>query len=224
MAQGNEDLIIKSQMEKMVDSYDSYMKKVTFGREHILRQATIDLAGIQPGQSVLEVGCGTGTLTLAAKRQAGPSGEAAGIDIIPGMIEASRRKAAEAQEQITFQEGSIANIPFPENHFDVVMCSFMIFHMSAETRRKGMAEIHRVLKPDGRLLLLDLALPSQPFQRAIAQRLLGFSAGENLRDLLPLMESSGFSDLEFGPAKFRIFGLSVIGYVRGKAKKTAGSI
>ena len=219
MTHGNEDQIMKSQMEKMVDSYDSYMKRATFGREHALRKMTVELAGVKPGDSVLEVGCGTGTLTLAAKRQAGSSGNVCGIDIIPGMIEVSQRKTAETQEEITFQEGSIDKIPFSATQFDVVMCSFMIFHMSEETRRKGISEIQRVLKPGGRLLVLDLALPTHPFQRAIAQRLLGFAAGDDLRDLLPLMEASGFSALEHGTAKFRLFGLSLIGYVRGNARK-----
>jgi ubiquinone/menaquinone biosynthesis C-methylase UbiE len=90
-------------MAKMVPSYDSYMRKVTLGRERTLREMTVRLAQIKPGDCVLEVGCGTGTLTLAAKRQAGPSGKAFGIDIIPGMIEASRRKAAQANEDIAFQ-------------------------------------------------------------------------------------------------------------------------
>ena len=220
MTQGNEDQIIKGQMEKMVDTYDSYMKKATFGREHILRRMTVELAGVKAGDTVLEVGCATGSLTLAAKQAAGPSGKVFGIDIIPGMIEASQRKAAQANLEITFKLASIDSLPFPDNTFDEVMCSFMIFHMSAETRRKGITEIQRVLKPGGRLLVLDLALPAQPFQRAVAQRLLGFSAGDDLRDLIPLMEAAGFSDLEFGPSKFRIFGLSLIGYGRGNARKT----
>jgi ubiquinone/menaquinone biosynthesis C-methylase UbiE len=215
----DKDQIIKGQMEKMVDTYDSYMKKATFGREHILRRMTVELAGVKAGDTVLEVGCATGTLTLAAKQAAGPSGKVYGIDIIPGMIEASQRKAAQANVEITFQLGSIDSIPFPNSHFDQVMCSFMIFHMSDETRRKGIAEIQRVLKPGGRLLALDLALPPQPFQRWIARKLLGFSANEDLRDLIPLMEASGFSGMEYGPAKFKIFGLSVIGYVRGNAAK-----
>jgi ubiquinone/menaquinone biosynthesis C-methylase UbiE len=215
----DKDQIIKGQMEKMVDTYDAYMKKATFGREHILRRMTVELAGVKAGDTVLEVGCATGTLTLAAKQAAGPSGQVFGIDIIPGMIEASQRKAAQANMEVTFKVGSIDSIPFPDSHFDEVMCSFMIFHMSDETRRKGIAEIQRVLKPGGRLLLLDLALPPQPFQRWIARKLLGFSAEDDLRNLIPLMDASDFSDMEYGLSKFRILGLSVVGYVRGSARK-----
>jgi len=121
---------------------------------------TVNLAQVKPGDCVLEVGCGTGTLTLAAKRQAGPSGKVFGIDIIPGMIELCQRKAAQANLDVTFQLGSIDDIPFSANQFDVVMCSFMIFHMSEMVRRKGIIEIYRVLRPQGRLLVLDLALPT----------------------------------------------------------------
>jgi len=215
-----EDKLMKSQMEKMVPSYDSYMKKMTLGRERVLRDETVNLAQVKAGDCILEIGCGTGTLTLAAKRKAGPSGKAFGIDTIPGMIEASQRKAAEANEDITFQPGSIDNIPFSANQFDVVMCSFMIFHMSETTRRKGIAEIHRVLKPQGRLLVLDMALPSHPLPRAIAKMLFGGMLEHELQELRPLMESSGFSNIEIAPAKFRVLGLSILSYVRGSAKKS----
>ena len=218
--QVNEDEAMKSQMEKMVPSYDSYMRTMTLGRERTLRKTTVSLAQVKPGDCVLEVGCGTGTLTLAAKRQAGPSGKVIGIDIIPGMIEASRRKAAQANEDIAFQLGGIDDIPFPANQFDVVMCSFMIFHMSETTRRKGIAEIYRVLKPQGRLLVLDLALPTQPVSRAIAQRLFGGMLEHDLRELLPLMQASGFCNVETAPAKFRVLGLPILAFVRGSARKS----
>jgi ubiquinone/menaquinone biosynthesis C-methylase UbiE len=214
------DKIMKSQMEKMVPSYDSYMRIMTFGRERTLREMTVRLAQVKPGDCVLEVGCGTGTLTLAAKRQAGPSGKVFGIDVIPGMIELSQRKAEQANEDVTFQLGSIDDIPFPANHFDAVMCSFMIFHMSETTRRKGIAEVHRVLKPQGRLLVLDLALPPQPLPRAIAQMLFGGMLEHDLQELLSLMEASGFSNLEIAQAKFRVLGLSVLAFVRGSAQKS----
>ena len=214
-----EDKLMKSQMEKMVPSYDSYMKKVTLGRERVLREETVNLAQVKAGDCVLEIGCGTGTLTLAAKRRVGASGKAFGIDIIPGMIEASQRKAAEANEEITFRSGSIDDIPFSANQFDVVMCSFMIFHMSETVRRKGIAEIYRVLKPQGRLLVLDLALPTQPLPRVIAQVLFGGMLQHDLRELFPLMEASGFSDVEFAQAKFRVLGLSILAFVRAIARK-----
>src|SRR4030042_2546462 len=83
----DEDTIIKNQMEKMVDSYDLYMKRITLGREDALRKMTVDLAQVKQGDCILEVGCATGTLSLAAKRQAGPTGSVFAIDIIPGMIE-----------------------------------------------------------------------------------------------------------------------------------------
>lgn len=215
----DEDKFMKSQMEQMVPSYDAYMRQMTFGRERVLRAMTVRLAEIKPGDSVLEVGCGTGTLTLAAKQQAGPTGKVVGIDIIPGMIEASRRKAELAHQEITFQLGSMADIPFPDDHFDAVLCSFMIFHMSEATRRKGLAEIQRVLKPGGRLLVLDLALPPRLLSRAIARILFGGLFGHELRELLPLMETSGFVDIEIAQAKFRVLGLSVLAFVRGRVRK-----
>jgi ubiquinone/menaquinone biosynthesis C-methylase UbiE len=217
--QVDEDQAMKSQMEKMVATYDSYMRRITLGREQALREMTLNLAQVKPGDHVLEVGCGTGTLTLAAKRQTGPSGKVFGIDVIPGMIELSQRKAAQAGEDITFKSGSIDDIPFSANQFDVVMCSFMIFHMSEMIRRKGIAEIHRVLKPQGRLLVLDLALPTQPLQRTIARVLFGGMLQHDLQELILLMDASGFSDVEIAPAKFRILGLSILAFVRGSARK-----
>jgi ubiquinone/menaquinone biosynthesis C-methylase UbiE len=216
--QVDEDELMKSQMEKMVDSYDSYMRKVTLGREKKLREMTVDLAQVKPGESVLEIGCGTGSLTLTAKRRVGSAGEAFGIDLIPGMIAVSQRKAAEANEKIAFQQGSIDNLPFPDNRFDVVLCSFMIFHMSDDTRRKGIVEIRRVLKPGGRLLVLDMAVPAQPLQKAIAKMLFGGMLEHELRELSPLMEASGFSDIELGSASFSILGLQILGFVRGSAR------
>jgi ubiquinone/menaquinone biosynthesis C-methylase UbiE len=216
----DEDRAMKSQMEQMVSSYDSYMRRMTLGRERALREMTVSLAQVKPGDCVLEVGCGTGTLTLAAKRQAGPSGKVFGIDVIPGMIELCQRKAAQANLDVTFQLGSIDDIPFSANQFDVVMCSFMIFHMSEMVRRKGIIEIYRVLRPQGRLLVLDLALPTHPLPRVIAQLLFGSMLQHDLRELLPLMEATGFSDVEIAQAKFRVLGLSILAFVRGSARKS----
>lgn len=213
--QADEDSVMKSQMERMVNSYDLYMKRITLGREKALREMTVNLALVKPGDCVLEVGCATGSLTLEAKRKAGSSGKVFGIDIIPGMIEVSRQKSTQAGLDVTFQLGSIEDITFPKNHFDVVMCSFMIFHMSEQTRRKGITEIFRVLKPEGRLMVLDLALPANPVSRVITKILLGFMLKHDLKELMPLMETCGFTKIEFSQAKYRILGFSVLSFVRG---------
>lgn len=211
----NEDDAIKSQMEQMVDSYDSYMKKITLGRENALREMTVNLAQVKPGDSVLEIGCGTGTLTLAAKRQAGPQGKVFGIDIIPGMIELSRKKATQAKLDVTFQLGSIEDIPFSTDQFDVVICSFMIFHMSEMVRQKGITEIYRVLKPHGQLMVLDLSLPKYPLSRAIAKVFLGYMLKHDLQELLPPMKAAGFSEIEISQVKYRVLGLPILSFVRG---------
>jgi demethylmenaquinone methyltransferase/2-methoxy-6-polyprenyl-1,4-benzoquinol methylase len=136
------------------------------------------------------------------------------------MVDLSRRKAEQAREDISFQLGSIDDIPFSADRFNAVMCSFMIFHMSEPVRRKGMMEIHRVLKPGGRLLILDLSLPTAPVSRTIARVLFGGMLEHDLRELLPLMDASGFSNVEIAPVKFRVLGLSVLAYIRGSARKS----
>jgi ubiquinone/menaquinone biosynthesis C-methylase UbiE len=214
-----EDKAIKDQMEKMVGKYDSYMKKITLGREAALRSATVGLAQIKPGESVLEVGCGTGTLTLAAKKKAGLSGKVCGIDIIPGMIERCRQKASQANLDVDFGPGSIEEVPFPDNTFDAVMCSFMIFHMSDEVRRKGISEILRVLKPGGRFLVIDLALPEAQVSKSIAKLFLGFLLDHDLKELVPLMAEAGFAKTEKLKVNFRIMGLPVLSALLGRKQK-----
>jgi ubiquinone/menaquinone biosynthesis C-methylase UbiE len=211
----DEDTLIKNQMERMVNSYDTYMKRITFGREDALRKMTVNLAGVKPGDCVLEIGCATGSLSLAVKRQAGPTGSVFAIDIIPGMIEVSQKKAAEANLDITFQLGNIAAIPFPDEKFDVVICSFMIFHMSEGVRYRGIEEIYRVLKPQGKLMVLDISLPPQSLSRKILKLFLGFMLKHDLNELLPIMESSGFSQRELSRAKYRVLGLPLLSFVRG---------
>ena len=213
----SEDVQMRNAMEHMAGSYDSYMRMMTLGTERRLRDLEAGLAELKPGDQVLEVGCGTGTLTLAAKRRVGPTGQAYGIDQIPTMIETSRRKAEQAGVDISFQVGGIDAIPFPEGKFDAVLCSFMIFHMSDGVRRRGIQEIRRVLKPGGRLVLVDMALPEGGVSRAIAKTLFGGMMQHELSELVPLMQESGFVNVQVAPLNYRVFFLPVLSYARGIA-------
>jgi ubiquinone/menaquinone biosynthesis C-methylase UbiE len=88
---------------RMAGYYDLIMFLLTQGREKKLRQVTLDLAQIKPGDKVLEIGCGTGTLSIAAKTRVGDSGEVAGLDIAPEMIAAAVRKSCAKRSMWVFR-------------------------------------------------------------------------------------------------------------------------
>ena len=191
----------EGQMGNWARYYDFIMVLMTFGREKKLRQMEISRAQIKPGDKVLEIGSGTGTLSIAAKAQVGASGEVYGIDIAPEMVEVASRKAAKQGVGVNFQTGSIAGIPFPDSRFDVVMCSFMIFHMPEDVRMKGFKEIFRVLKSGGHLVIIDSASKDKRY---------------DVRELAPVLKANLFTDIEIEGIDFK----PVRGWVlRGKATK-----
>ncbi|HSW58459.1 MAG TPA: methyltransferase domain-containing protein [Dehalococcoidales bacterium] len=178
------------QMGSWARYYDLIMTLMTFGREDKLRQTTVKLARLEPGDRVLEIGCSTGTLSLASKGQVGPSGEVFGIDIAPEMIAVARRKATRKGVDVNFQVGSIAGIPFPDNRFDTVLCSFMIFHMPEDIRLQGFKEIYRVLKSEGHLFIVDSASKDKRY---------------DVRELAPVLKANSYTDIESGGMRFALF-------------------
>ena len=122
---------------------------------------TLELSEVRPGQKLLDVGCGTGSLAIVAKAKAGPDGEVHGIDAAPGMIKVALRKADNAGTDVRFQVGLIEGIPFPDDQFDLALSTFMLHHLPDDLKRKGFAEIYRVLKPGGHFLTVDFGAPKQ---------------------------------------------------------------
>jgi len=194
-------------------TYDALVGLLTFGQEGKLRRATLELAHITPGERILEVGCGTGTLTLAAKAKTGAGGQVSGIDIAPDMIETAKRKAARAGLEVVFQVARIEEIPFPDGQFDLVLSSLMLHHVPGEeAKRQGMKEVLRVLKPGGRLLIVDVAPPANPHLRGLASLLVGHGMmAHGVSEFSPLLEETGFVDIQSGPTSS-----SFLGYLSGK--------
>jgi len=163
-----------------------------------------DLASLQPGEQVLDVGCGTGALALEAQRRVGGTGRVVGIDPGAQQITRARAKAARRRLPAEFEIGVIERLPFPDQTFDVALSTLMMHHLPASLKRQGLAEIARVLKPGGRLVIADFKR-----QRDRQGRAARFHAGgSDLRDLVALVENSGLSDVateEMRPRRFSAF-------------------
>jgi demethylmenaquinone methyltransferase/2-methoxy-6-polyprenyl-1,4-benzoquinol methylase/phosphoethanolamine N-methyltransferase len=139
--------------------YDMMVNVISLGHAGMLRRMTVDNAQIHPGDSILDVGCGTGEVALLAKTRT-KAGKVHGIDPAPEMIAVARSKAARKKIDVDFRVGVIEALPFPDASIDVVTSSLMMHHLPEELQIGGMAEVYRVLKPGGRLLIADFMRPT----------------------------------------------------------------
>src|SRR5690349_19036626 len=103
--------------------YDLLVATIMLGFEGRFREKQLKLARLQPGERVLDVGCGTGTLAIAAKRHVGASGSVSGVDPAAEMIERAIRKAGRAGVDVAFQTAAAEELPFADASFDVVLSS-----------------------------------------------------------------------------------------------------
>ncbi len=174
------------------------------GQWRELRQRTATLARIQPGEQVLDVGCGTGTLAIEVQSRVGTAGRVAGVDPGTQQIARARAKAARRNVPIEFQIGVIEQLPFPDQTFDVVLSTLMMHHLPASLKSQGLAEIVRVLKPGGRLVIADFKRK----QERAGQAARFHAGGSSMQDLAALVKEAGFEHLEIEemrPPRFSAF-------------------
>jgi ubiquinone/menaquinone biosynthesis C-methylase UbiE len=189
------------------------------GRE--LRQRTATLAQLQPGEQVLDVGCGTGTLALEVQRRVGSAGRVIGIDPGEEQIARARAKAARRHLPIEFQIGVIEQLAFPDQTFDVVLSTLMMHHLPVSLKRQGLAEIARVLKSGGRLVIADFKRK----QERAGQAARFHAGGSGLHELAALVSDAGFSRVEIEempPARFSAF--PGAGFIRAYKSSDASAI
>jgi len=184
--------------------YDLFGKLISFGHDDAIRKKLVALAAPAPGDNVLDVGCGTGTLAIALRAKAG-EGEVHGIDASPEMIEVARAKAAKAGSEIDFRLALIEEIPYPAASFDLVTSSLMLHHLPDELKQRGFVEIRRVVKPGGRFLAMDFAAHSHSFLGHLLS-VFGHARGESMVDkLTPMLKEAGFDDVEALPTRHKNF-------------------
>jgi len=142
--------------------YEFIVWAVTRGKERDFRKFVADLAELKQGESVLDVGCGTGTMALLAKEYVGASGQVSGIEPSPEMVAYAQRKAQRRGISVDINLGVIEKLEYPDQSFDVVLCLIVMHHMPDETKTQGIHEMARVLKPGGCLVVVDSNLHLLP--------------------------------------------------------------
>lgn len=178
--------------------YDPLVERLSFGRERRFREQTVALLAAQAGQKILDVGCGTGSLTLLIADRF-PGVAVTGIDAAPRMIAIARKKAlARNRPDVHFAAGVAERLDFPDRQFDWVVNSMFTHHIDSQLKQQAFAEMYRVLKPCGWLVTADIDRPT-----TLPARLTGWLARylllqkeleDNLLGLLPeLMAEAGFA-------------------------------
>lgn len=181
--------------------YDLLAWLLTFGREKAFRERLVELARLKAGETVLDVGCGTGTLAIAAKGRVGPAGVVYGIDASSEMIALARRKAAKAGVDVAFQTEVVEALPFPDARFDAVLSTLMLHHLPRAAREQCAREMRRVLKPGGRVLAVDFSTPAGQRKGLLGH--LHRHGHVALRDIVELLQHAGLSVAESGPVGVR---------------------
>ncbi len=177
-------------------------------------EATIlSLAGVKPGATVLDVACGPGSLTIAAKKRSGSGGQVYGVDASTQMIEVARHEATHAKLDVNFQVGLAEKLPFEGEKFDVALSRLAFHHLPGELKNRTLDEIYRVLKPGGVCLIVDFEPNSMPGPKFLRAHLSGMHGmmKVDVRQYAPLLEASRFSEIECAPT-----GHLMLSYVKGR--------
>ena len=175
--------------------YDPLLRWVM--REQAFKGSLVRRADIRPGLRVLDLGCGTGTLTLLIKRLH-PGAQVTGLDADPNVLAIARSKAARAQAALPLDEGRATSLPYGDCSFDRVLLSLVLHHLTLDDKRRAAREVFRVLRPGGEFHVVDFGKPFSAYTRLAAALLHGLEeAADNFDGLLPgILRSAGFAAVE----------------------------
>lgn len=157
---------VRRMFSAIAGSYDLNNRVHSLWQDQRWRRLAVEAADVKPGDAVLDVACGTGDLTLLFAKS--PAARVVGADFTPAMLEVARKKAGleipARREKVSFEEGDAQSLRFEAASFDVVSIAFGI--RNVEQPRRALAEFARVLRPGGRLVVLEFeGQPPNAFMR-----------------------------------------------------------
>lgn len=191
-----------------LDLYDPLVRITV--RERRFKRRLLAAAALASGSRVLDLGCGTGTLAVMAKRRA-PRAWVAGIDADPAAITLARRKAMRHGLAIDFVLGLGQALPFSDRSFDRVLSTLFFHHLTHAGKQAALSEIWRVLKPGGQLHLADFGRPANAFMQAgfsLVRKFDGMEATEdNAAGRLPeMIRAAGLAQIHETASYSTLFG------------------
>ena len=147
---------VREMFDTIAPVYDRLNRLMTAGRDEAWRRAAVAAAGVGPGDSVVDVACGTGRLAGRLADRVGPFGRVVGVDLSEGMLERARADYRDVV-QLEFVAANALHLPFADGTFDAATIGFGLRNLA--DFRAGFAELARVVRPGGRVVCLELTMP-----------------------------------------------------------------
>ena len=148
---------VQSMFDRIAGHYDVMNSVMSAGLHHRWRARAADLSELKTGDRAIDLCCGTGDLAFELKRRVGPDGEVVGLDFSEQMLELANRKAAQEQLPVSFIHGNALDLPFKDDYFDAATVGFGVRNLA--DLDGGIAEMARVVKPGGRVVILEITTP-----------------------------------------------------------------